>query len=125
MEEKYLTDDELLELPPFKHLKRATLARWRCAGKGPNFIKIGRKPFYRLNAVIDWLRRQEENSRPSIPIIAQPPKDPRTVDSERQSPDGAPHYQGRTARALWLKTPSKIELREGLWSCSTSATPGE
>lgn len=31
-----------------------TLSNWRIAGKGPKFIKVGKKIFYRITDVRDW-----------------------------------------------------------------------
>ena len=36
--------------------------RWRSQGRGPPFIKIGRKIFYRREKLADWLRNRESNS---------------------------------------------------------------
>ena len=36
--------------------------RWRSQGRGPPFIKIGRKIFYRREKLADWLRNRELNS---------------------------------------------------------------
>jgi hypothetical protein len=57
----YLTVEQLLSLPMFRHLKPATLTRWRCQGIGPGFISIGRKPFYRMDEIALWLRENEVN----------------------------------------------------------------
>lgn len=35
-----------------------TMARWRRDGRGPKFIKIGRKVGYRHQDLEDWLTRQ-------------------------------------------------------------------
>ena len=34
-----------------------TLQRWRTEGKGPAFTKIGRKVFYELNDLQEWIDR--------------------------------------------------------------------
>ena len=48
----YLTDDpNLLAI-----LKASTLASWRCEGRGPVYMKIGKRVYYKgadLNAFID------------------------------------------------------------------------
>lgn len=35
-----------------------TLARWRCEGKGPRFVKIGRRVAYRESDLIAYLDEQ-------------------------------------------------------------------
>lgn len=39
-------------------LARATLAKLRCAGGGPPFIKLGSRVFYREDDVGEWLDAQ-------------------------------------------------------------------
>jgi Helix-turn-helix domain len=41
------------------NLRPRTLRKWRAQGKGPAFIKIGRRVFYRDASRDAWLRRQE------------------------------------------------------------------
>ena len=59
MSADYLSVEQLLELPLFRHLKTSTLAKWRQTGKGPKWVIIGGKAFYRKGAVADWLSEQE------------------------------------------------------------------
>ncbi|WP_319798764.1 helix-turn-helix domain-containing protein [Nitrobacter sp.] len=35
-----------------------TLAAWRCKGRGPEYVKIGRSVFYRRGAISSWLAQQ-------------------------------------------------------------------
>lgn len=42
--------------------KPATLSRWRYAGKGPRFVKVGRLVRYKLSDVEAWLSQQERTS---------------------------------------------------------------
>ena len=35
-----------------------TIERWRTSGKGPDFIKIGRRVLYRESAIRRWLNQQ-------------------------------------------------------------------
>ncbi len=42
--------------------KPATLSRWRYAGKGPRFVKVGRLVRYRLSDVLAWISQQERSS---------------------------------------------------------------
>jgi hypothetical protein len=39
-------------------IKPQTLAAWRCGGKGPKFLKVGRACLYRESDVEDWLVQQ-------------------------------------------------------------------
>jgi hypothetical protein len=41
------------------NMRPRTLRKWRAEGKGPPFIKIGRRVFYRDKSRDVWLRRQE------------------------------------------------------------------
>jgi predicted DNA-binding transcriptional regulator AlpA len=36
-------------------ISKKTLARWRCEGRGPDFVKIGRQVYYRSDTVRSWL----------------------------------------------------------------------
>lgn len=90
-----LTDLEVLELKPFNHLKRATLARWRCAGKGPSFVKVGDKPLYRREAVEAWLREEEERcerNRRAGELVLQ-------VQSARRDVSGVHRLGGYTTKS--------------------------
>jgi excisionase family DNA binding protein len=53
---QYLTCAEASEI---LHISEQTLYRWRRQRKGPPASKVGRKNFYRRDAVIDWLRSLE------------------------------------------------------------------
>ena len=48
-----LTDDQLAELV---HHSPKSLERWRLEGCGPKFLRVGRKPLYRLSDVKAWLK---------------------------------------------------------------------
>lgn len=39
-----------------------SLSEWRITGRGPKFIRIGRSPRYRPEAVDEWLLAQEHAS---------------------------------------------------------------
>lgn len=59
--EELITDDVLaVEL----HQQPGTLAAWRTQGRGPAYVKIGRRVFYRRSDVAAWLasRRVEPKS---------------------------------------------------------------
>jgi predicted DNA-binding transcriptional regulator AlpA len=56
-----VSDDELIpahRLPLYVGLAAQTLARWRCEGQGPAFLKIGRRVAYRAGDVRAWLRQR-------------------------------------------------------------------
>jgi len=36
----------------------ATLAKWRVAGAGPKFVRVGRTPLYRGSDINQWLRHR-------------------------------------------------------------------
>ncbi|ALU40952.1 hypothetical protein AS188_00415 [Kocuria flava] len=46
------------ELAKHLHSAPATLAQWRYRGKGPKFVKVGRKVLYRASDVNDWIAAQ-------------------------------------------------------------------
>lgn len=50
-----------IELAETLHLSKWTVRKWRLAGGLPH-IKIGRRIFYRLQSVEEWLRDQESRS---------------------------------------------------------------
>jgi hypothetical protein len=43
------------------HVGAQSLATWRCKGRGPRFVKIGRAVFYRESAIKNWLKGQERD----------------------------------------------------------------
>jgi hypothetical protein len=43
------------------HVSHGTLAFWRCSGRGPCYVKIGRAVFYAESAIVAWLRAQERD----------------------------------------------------------------
>jgi predicted DNA-binding transcriptional regulator AlpA len=53
------------EIASVLNISPATLAGWRCVGRGPRYIKQGRFVRYREQDVDEWLQRQfkEESSR--------------------------------------------------------------
>jgi hypothetical protein len=46
-------------LPSFVGLAEQTLARYRCSGQGPSYLKVGRTIFYRTGSVREWLAKAE------------------------------------------------------------------
>jgi hypothetical protein len=47
------------ELADQLHRDVRTIRTWRKQGKGPAYTMIGRSPYYRLEAVGQWLRERE------------------------------------------------------------------
>lgn len=45
------------------HQQITTLAAWRVGGRGPAYVKIGRKVFYRPNDVSTWLAGQRREPK--------------------------------------------------------------
>ena len=45
-------------LSAYTGLATQTHARLRCEGRGPRFVKLGRRVFYRAGDVRDWIRAQ-------------------------------------------------------------------
>jgi excisionase family DNA binding protein len=43
-------------------LSEMTLRKWRWEGKGPRFIKLGRKVAYRQEDLYDWIESQSRMS---------------------------------------------------------------
>jgi len=43
-------------------VKPQTLALWRVAGRGPKYVKLGYRVFYRLSEVREWLDHQTRTS---------------------------------------------------------------
>ena len=89
MGDEYLTVEELLQRKEFAHLKPETLRKWRQAGFGPPCTVIGRKPFYRLSGVMEWVRSRERGGEETkddvrrnigplpLPTYTEPQKSPR------------------------------------------------
>ncbi|WP_141933586.1 helix-turn-helix domain-containing protein [Bradyrhizobium sp. UNPA324] len=58
---KSVDPDELVDPTEAARLVRQkpdTLAHWRCDGRGPEYLKIGRSIFYRRSAISAWLATQ-------------------------------------------------------------------
>jgi len=60
----YRPDDLLTERQLGEELQKseATLARWRRAGTGPPWLRVGKSPMYRWEAVLRWLEEQQGQS---------------------------------------------------------------
>jgi len=57
--DKLLTSDQAAEV---MCIAPVTLRKWRWEGKGPIFVKVGRKVAYRLSDIETWLHGQLRNS---------------------------------------------------------------
>lgn len=66
--ELYFSEDELLAFLGKKN--RATLRRWRRAGKGPAYVRLGHLIYYRKEAVYQWLAAQEQGGDPRVRMAA-------------------------------------------------------
>ncbi len=51
---------EVLRIAPI------TLHRWRNAGKGPRYIEMGRKVYYRRVDLERWIEEQQRPPRPPV-----------------------------------------------------------
>ena len=51
-------------------LGMATLHRWRKAGKGPPYIEMGRKVYYRRADLERWVESQQRQPQPRIDAVA-------------------------------------------------------
>jgi predicted DNA-binding transcriptional regulator AlpA len=49
-----------------------TLARYRCEGKGPRFIKLGSRVGYRRSALDEWMKTRERTSTSATRPPLQP-----------------------------------------------------
>ena len=60
----YHPDDLLTERQLGEELQKseATLARWRRTGTGPPWLRVGKSPMYRWEAVLRWLEEQQGQS---------------------------------------------------------------
>ena len=45
------------EVATYLKVSESTLSRWRSAGTGPPFLKLGSIARYRLDAIDEWLKR--------------------------------------------------------------------
>jgi hypothetical protein len=52
---RFLTQKQLADLLT---VSERTLERWRVEGHGPNFVRVGRRPLYRLADVGAWAQDQ-------------------------------------------------------------------
>ena len=55
----------------FLHVKPDTAFTWRSLGRGPAYVKMGRRVFYTEEALIEFMRK---NTRHPKPKVATPPR---------------------------------------------------
>lgn len=55
----YTTADAARRLHP--DLSPRTLERWRLLGRGPRYVKVGRRVAYTEEALATWLQQQERS----------------------------------------------------------------
>lgn len=53
---------EIEEVAALLHVSRSLLAKWRMTGRGPRFMKVGRRILYECGEVSRWLEAQERSS---------------------------------------------------------------
>lgn len=63
MKTKYMTPAEVEQ--EFK-IKKGTLANWRSQGRGPSYIKCGRKVLYSAEKFVEWLESNKVLTEDSL-----------------------------------------------------------
>lgn len=53
---------EIDDVADLLHVSRSLLAKWRMKGRGPRFMKAGRRILYECGEVRRWLEAQERSS---------------------------------------------------------------
>ena len=56
MEQKYI---QPIEVEYLYRIKIGTLANWRCQGRGPAYVKFGRKILYSVKVLEDWCKNHQ------------------------------------------------------------------
>ena len=82
LEERWLSPEELAEITGHSI---NTLAHWRCAGKGPAFLKLSHRIAYAASDVEEWLRSRRVERRPSRVEICAPESEERILALSVQS----------------------------------------
>ncbi len=59
-----LTEEELAS---FLDVEPLTLSKWRREGTGPRYAKPGKKVYYQIKHVIDWLDKHAYSVRTGVP----------------------------------------------------------
>lgn len=53
---------EIDDVAELLHVSKSLLAKWRMVGRGPRFMKVGRRILYECGEVRRWLEAQERSS---------------------------------------------------------------
>ena len=81
------------DLAAFLSVTLETLKKWRSIGRGPAFVKMGRRPMYPKQDVLDWIERQKHNGdRAQGKSVVFP------VSVARQRIPGANRFGGHTGK---------------------------
>ena len=64
MQKNLMTPDSLADR---WKLTVRTLGQWRCNGRGPKYVKIGKEIFYRIQAVESFEESKEQRSTSALP----------------------------------------------------------
>ena len=46
------------DVPRYLGIAQQTMNRWRCEGKPPRYVRLGRRVFYRSSDLSQWVRSQ-------------------------------------------------------------------
>ena len=46
------------EVPGYIGIAKQTMSRWRCEGRPPRYVRLGRRVFYRAGDLRSWVRSQ-------------------------------------------------------------------
>ena len=60
-----------------------TLQTWRCEGRGPRYIKLGKQVFYRFAELQDWVNEQKAELQPETLEVARLDGGPPAGDRRR------------------------------------------
>lgn len=78
-----LTEDELAAA---LEVKKETLVQWRGAQKGPDYTKLGRSVYYRMEDVRHWAGREVvmlyKHRRPAPPVTSEGNEPTRSVSGQ-------------------------------------------
>lgn len=80
-EDIYFTDEEAAN-----HLRLSvwTLRQWRCKGKGPKFLKIGRRVLYQKTDVLDFVKSNVYDNTSQYPKTTVSQKRLSTDEDDKQ-----------------------------------------
>jgi predicted site-specific integrase-resolvase len=81
------------ELAGFLSVTLETLKKWRSIGRGPAYVKMGRRAMYPKQDVLDWIERQKHNGdRAQGKSMVFP------VSVARQRVSGTNRFSGHTGK---------------------------